>query len=61
MIQSSRDEYVPVEEARRLFAAAGEPKRFVLVEARNHRFDGNQPEFFRQLRAMIEWVNTAQR
>jgi hypothetical protein len=42
-------------------AAAGEPKRFVLVEARNHRFDGNQPEFFRQLRAMIEWVNTAQR
>ncbi|MCC6362282.1 MAG: alpha/beta hydrolase [Bryobacterales bacterium] len=61
MIQSSRDEYVPVEEARRLFAAAGEPKRFVLVEAKNHRFEGNQPEFFRQLRAMIEWVNTTER
>jgi len=61
MIQSSRDEYVPVEEARKLFAAAGEPKRFVLVEARNHRFDGNQPEFFRQLRAMIEWVNSTER
>ncbi|MBV6433002.1 MAG: hypothetical protein IANPNBLG_03163 [Bryobacteraceae bacterium] len=61
MMQSSRDEYVPSEEARRLFAAAGEPKRFVLVEARNHRFDGNQAEFYRQLRAMIEWVNTARR
>lgn len=56
MIQSSNDEYVARSEADRLFAAAREPKRFILVEARNHRFDGNQDEFFRQLRAAFEWV-----
>ncbi len=61
MIQSSTDEYVPAEEAKRLFAAAGEPKKYVEVRAQNHRFDGGLPEFYRQLKAMLEWVDAAQR
>jgi dipeptidyl aminopeptidase/acylaminoacyl peptidase len=61
MIQSTADEYVPVEEARRLFKAAGEPKKYIEVRAQNHRFDGGRPEFYRQLKAMLEWVDTAQR
>ncbi len=56
MIQSSNDEYVGKDEAARLFGAAREPKRFVQVDARNHRFDGAQPEFFRQLRQALEWI-----
>ena len=57
ILQSSHDEYVPVDEAKRLFATAREPKRFVLIEAQNHRFDGNHVEFFRSLRDGLEWFN----
>jgi fermentation-respiration switch protein FrsA (DUF1100 family) len=57
MIQSTGDQYVSVDAARRLFAAAKEPKRFVLIDARNHRFEGNQPELFRAIREGLEWLN----
>jgi alpha-beta hydrolase superfamily lysophospholipase len=57
ILQSSHDEYVPVDEAKRLFASAREPKRFVLIEARNHRFDGNHDDFFRSLRDGLEWFS----
>lgn len=56
LIHSSGDEYTPVEEARKMFAAAGEPRRFVLVGARNHRFDGGRDELFRALRDGLEWL-----
>lgn len=59
MIQSSHDQFTPLDEAQQLFAEAGEPKCFVLVEGRDHRFDGNQEEFFRTLRHGLEWVGTA--
>ncbi len=56
MIQSRQDEYVTVEAAQRLFAAAREPKRFVVIEARNHRFEENYEEFLRALRAGLQWI-----
>ena len=56
MLQSTGDEYVPRGEARRLFAAAAEPKRLVEVTARDHRFGGGQAEFLRQLKDSLEWV-----
>jgi fermentation-respiration switch protein FrsA (DUF1100 family) len=56
MIQSGHDEYTPLDDATRLFAVAGEPKRFVLVPARNHQFGGNQEEFFRTLREALRWI-----
>jgi fermentation-respiration switch protein FrsA (DUF1100 family) len=57
MIHSTRDEYVPVEGAKRLFSVAQEPKRFLLIEARNHHFEGNQEQFFGRLREGLEWIN----
>ncbi len=57
MIQSSQDEYTKLETVRRLFAAAREPKRLSVINARNHRFDGNREDFFRALRDGIEWIN----
>ena len=59
MIQSSHDQYVGLDEAKRLFAAAHEPKRFELVQASNHRFDGNHQEFFLELRNGLQWVSRA--
>ena len=59
MIQSGHDEYVGVDESKRLFAAAGQPKRFDLVQADNHRFDGNHKEFFLTLREGLQWIDKA--
>jgi len=56
MIHSTGDEYTPPPAARKLFERAGEPKRLFLVQARNHRFEGNQDEFFRSLRESLEWI-----
>jgi fermentation-respiration switch protein FrsA (DUF1100 family) len=58
MIQASRDEYVPLSEAQSLHAAAKEPKRLVLVRARDHRFSDNNGEFFRVLREGLQWLSS---
>ncbi len=56
MIQSEGDEYTALDAAKKLFAAAGEPKRWWLVRARNHRFDGAREQFFGALRESLEWI-----
>lgn len=56
MIYSNHDQYMTAEQSRRLFAAAQDPKRLFLVEARNHRFDGNQRDFFHALREALQWI-----
>ncbi len=61
MLQSVRDEYVSFDEAQRLYQRAKEPKRFFLIDARNHRFDGNPDEFFKRLREALEWINSLHR
>jgi dienelactone hydrolase len=59
MIHSTHDEYVPADQAKELFGAAHEPKRFALIEAQDHKFGGNQDEFFRTLREGLEWMKKA--
>jgi len=61
MLQSVRDEYVTVEESQRLYQHAKEPKRFFLIDARNHRFDGNPGEFYERLHEALEWINSLHR
>jgi dienelactone hydrolase len=56
MIHSTQDEYVPAKAAKELFSAASEPKQFWLIEARNHRFDGNTQFFFQRLREALQWI-----
>lgn len=57
MIHSSRDEYVPFEEAKRLATAAREPKRVSVIQANNHRFEGNTAEFYRTLQEGLQWMS----
>jgi dienelactone hydrolase len=57
MLQSTRDEYVPLDKSRELFAAASEPKRFSAIEASNHRFDGSQKELYRLIEEGLRWLN----
>jgi uncharacterized protein len=61
MLQSSRDEYVSAQESHQLFEAAQEPKRYFMIQAQNHRFDGNLQEFYRRLEDALQWVEQAPR
>ena len=56
-IHSTHDEFVPLAEAEKVFAAANEPKRLWIVKASDHRFSDNLDEFDRQLLEAIAWVN----
>ena len=55
-IHSSGDEYTAVPISKKLFEAAREPKRFSLIQAKDHHFDGNQGDFFRALREGLNWM-----
>jgi fermentation-respiration switch protein FrsA (DUF1100 family) len=55
-IHSAHDEFVPVAEVERVLSRAKEPRRLWIVNASNHRFSDNLPEFDRQLLDAIAWV-----
>lgn len=57
MLQSTKDEYVPLDKSKELFAAAAEPKKFSAIDATSHRFDGNQKELYRLLEEGLQWLN----
>jgi alpha-beta hydrolase superfamily lysophospholipase len=61
VIQSTGDQYVSVSTQTQMFARAQEPKRLVTIEAKNHRFEGNQQELFRNIREGLQWMNQAAR
>jgi fermentation-respiration switch protein FrsA (DUF1100 family) len=59
-VQSTHDEFVPLAETQRIFAHASEPKRLWIVDATNHRFSSNLPEFDARLMEAIEWIQRNQ-
>lgn len=56
LLRSAQDEYVPAGESARLFALAREPKRLWTIDATNHRFSGNLPEFDTRLAEALGWI-----
>ncbi len=50
MIQSSKDEYITMDEVNRLYGAARGQKRLAVIQANDHRFSGNTAEFYKTLR-----------
>ena len=56
-IQSTHDEFVPVAEINRVMARAGEPKKLWMIEAADHRFSNNEPEFDRRLIEALAWIS----
>jgi hypothetical protein len=55
-IQSIHDEFVPLETAKALFAAAKEPKQLHLIDATNHRFSGKRDEVHARLLEVLRWI-----
>jgi pimeloyl-ACP methyl ester carboxylesterase len=60
-IASTSNEYITPEATRALFSAAREPKRLVMVEARDHKYSGNTDAFFRALREGLNWIQQQHR
>lgn len=56
LIASSHDEYISQNVSRTLFGMAKEPKRFALIDARDHKFSGNTEEFFRTFKEALAWT-----
>jgi pimeloyl-ACP methyl ester carboxylesterase len=56
IIQSSTDEFVPLETAKALFATARDPKRIFFIDAANHRFSDKRPEVYARLQEALEWI-----
>jgi dienelactone hydrolase len=55
-IHSTHDEFLPLDQAKALFARAKEPKRMWVIEAANHRFSNNRPELDRRMIEALAWI-----
>ena len=60
MIQSTSDTASPQKIGIALFAAAKDPKKYVLIKASNHRFSGARAEFYSALVEAVTWMRTEQ-
>jgi pimeloyl-ACP methyl ester carboxylesterase len=56
VIASTSNEYITPEATRALFSVAREPKRLVMIDARDHKYSGNTESFFRALREGLNWI-----
>jgi len=56
VIQSTRDNYLPAEQARTLFGADTDRRQFHAIDAKNHSFSGARPALYETLRSSLEWV-----
>lgn len=56
MIQSTSDTASPQKVGNALFASAGNPKKYVLIKASNHRFSGAREEFYAALGDAVIWI-----
>ena len=55
-IHSTKDEFVPVDEVKRVMDRALEPKQLWFIEADNHRFSGKEQELNQKLLDAIAWI-----
>jgi len=60
MIQSTSDTASPPKVGTQLFAAARNPKKYVLIKASNHRFSGARDEFYAALGDAVTWMRETQ-
>ena len=56
LIESTSDTASPLKVGKALFAAARDPKQFVLIKADNHRFSGARDEFYSALANAMKWI-----
>jgi alpha-beta hydrolase superfamily lysophospholipase len=55
-IHSTKDEFVGVDEVKRVMSRALEPKQLWFIEAENHRFSGKEQDLNQKLLDAIAWI-----
>jgi dienelactone hydrolase len=60
-LYSTRDEFVPADQVKRVMDRAREPKRLWLIEARNHDFEGSEAELKTRLLEALAWLKGQRR
>jgi pimeloyl-ACP methyl ester carboxylesterase len=60
-IHATHDEFVPVDEVKRLMALSGGPRKLVILEAADHRFSDKQPELQNAVVEAIDWMKSSKR
>jgi len=60
-IHSTKDEFVSVDEVKRVMSRALEPKQLWLIEADDHRFSGKQLDLKQKLMDAISWIKSQRR
>jgi dienelactone hydrolase len=58
VIQSTHDEFVPLETARDIFTRARDPKQISFIDSENHRFEGQHPAFWQALDRALAWFES---
>ena len=58
LIQSTKDEYVPEADYRRLYDTARDPKKLILIDASNHRFTDKQKELRGAYADALDWIRS---
>ena len=61
VIQSTRDEFVPVLQVQQTMERAVDPKKLWVIQAADHRFSDSLPEFDRRLLEALTWVTRNRR
>jgi len=59
-IQSTRDEFVPLQQIQQTMERAAEPKKLWVIQASDHRFSDNLPELDRRLLEAMTWAAHSQ-
>jgi type IV secretory pathway VirJ component len=57
-IHSTHDEFLPLEQAKSMFALAKDPKKMWVVEASNHRFGDNRNDLDRCILEALRWISS---
>lgn len=60
-IHSTKDEFVSVDDIKRVMSRALEPKQLWLIEADDHRFGGKEQELNQKLMEAIAWIRSKPR
>ena len=56
IIQSTHDDYLPAEEARRLLGPNSPMRQLRPIGAKNHSFSDTREALYEELRSSLEWI-----
>jgi predicted alpha/beta-hydrolase family hydrolase len=60
-IHSTKDEFVSVDDVKRVMGRAGEPKQLWFIEAADHRFSGREQDLNQRLAEAVAWITARRR